>query len=357
MNKKILMSLSVIAIVAAIAIGGTIAYFSDTETSTGNTFTAGTIDIALSGKDDNELIPFKLEDMKPSETGITVMNITNKGTNPVNVFKKITNVVCTENGTNDAEDEYYLAVPGSDNWKISGVIQYDMKVEVYKTGETEPFWWQWIFHYPDAAPSISEIQNQEISLGMIPVDGKMVVTQSYHMRPETGNWAQSDKMTFNIEVKGEQLRGYVHLENKDQMGPTGETGEWYIKHDNIYGDLTYNMKGPEFVYDFTGKAPKGDTKYCLIYYADPWAGNHPGALIGCGMTDGGGNITLGGSVNLGIDLPALADANYPDGAKIWLVTASDYNSDTQATGPMTGWNPVNYLFETALITYDDTNTP
>lgn len=47
MNKKILISLSVIAVVAVIAIGGTIAYFSDTETSTGNTFMAGTLDLKV----------------------------------------------------------------------------------------------------------------------------------------------------------------------------------------------------------------------------------------------------------------------------------------------------------------------
>jgi len=40
----------VIAAVAAIAIGGTIAFFSDVETSTGNTFTAGTLDLKI----DNE---------------------------------------------------------------------------------------------------------------------------------------------------------------------------------------------------------------------------------------------------------------------------------------------------------------
>ena len=47
MNKKILISLSVIAAVAALAIGGTVAYFSDTETSAGNTFTAGTLDLSI----------------------------------------------------------------------------------------------------------------------------------------------------------------------------------------------------------------------------------------------------------------------------------------------------------------------
>jgi len=47
MSKKLILSLSIIGIVAAIVVGGTIAYFSDTETSTGNTFTAGAIDLTV----------------------------------------------------------------------------------------------------------------------------------------------------------------------------------------------------------------------------------------------------------------------------------------------------------------------
>jgi len=50
--KKILVSLSIIGVVAAIAIGGTIAYFSDTETSVGNTLTAGVLDLKI--RDQNE---------------------------------------------------------------------------------------------------------------------------------------------------------------------------------------------------------------------------------------------------------------------------------------------------------------
>jgi len=45
--RKILVSLSIIAVVAAIAVGGTVAYFSDVETSAGNTFTAGTLDLKI----------------------------------------------------------------------------------------------------------------------------------------------------------------------------------------------------------------------------------------------------------------------------------------------------------------------
>lgn len=48
--KKILISLSIIGVVATIAIGVTVALFSDTETSTGNIFVAGTMDLKVDHK-------------------------------------------------------------------------------------------------------------------------------------------------------------------------------------------------------------------------------------------------------------------------------------------------------------------
>ena len=45
--KKILISVSIIAAAAAVIVGATTAFFSDTETSTGNTFTAGAIDLKI----------------------------------------------------------------------------------------------------------------------------------------------------------------------------------------------------------------------------------------------------------------------------------------------------------------------
>jgi predicted ribosomally synthesized peptide with SipW-like signal peptide len=49
---RILKSLLVITAVAAIATGATSAYFSDTETSTGNTFTSGTLDLTVDNQND-----------------------------------------------------------------------------------------------------------------------------------------------------------------------------------------------------------------------------------------------------------------------------------------------------------------
>jgi len=122
MNKKILISLSVIAAVAAIAIGGTVAYFSDVETSTGNTFTAGSIDLKidntcyLNGKpvegctwgltDLTDQLFFKFKDLKPGDWGedTVSMHVYNNDAWACVTFKNLANDdnTCTE--PEDADD-------------------------------------------------------------------------------------------------------------------------------------------------------------------------------------------------------------------------------------------------------------
>ena len=64
---KITKSLLTISLVAALAIGGTMAYFSDTKTSTGNTFSSGTMDfrIARPGNTDHKI--FDVSNLKPGQ--------------------------------------------------------------------------------------------------------------------------------------------------------------------------------------------------------------------------------------------------------------------------------------------------
>ena len=90
------------------------------------------------------------------------------------------------------------------------------------------------------------------------------------------------------------------------------------------GVLAYCPAGPTFDYFFDGCGLAANTGYSLIYYADPWPGNYPGALIASGATDGDGYIHLAGSAELNMDLPHPDDAN--TGAKIWLVPSIDYDS-------------------------------
>lgn len=142
---------------------------------------------------------------------------------------------------------------------------------------------------------------------------------------------------------GKSNVGHLYLYQKD-------SSTWQIVPGGAWGKMTYNLAGPTFDYVFNGHKLSPNTGYSLIYYADPWPGNKPGALIANGTSNSDGNVNLVGSVELNTDLPNAADANYPGGAKIWLVLSSDYNS---ALTKMVGWTPTKYLFENNLITYDD----
>jgi hypothetical protein len=155
-------------------------------------------------------------------------------------------------------------------------------------------------------------------------------------------------MSFNIEVKGEQLTGTLQLENKDTSPNSNyPDGKYLILYnDNNYGTLTYKVTWPTFEYSFTGKA-KPSTDYVLIYYSDPWTTQTGSTDIGNGTTTAAGDITISGNVDIG-SLPKVGDANYPYGAKIWLVLKSDYDFTNHK---LTGWTPADYLFETGLITY------
>jgi len=61
---RIAKSLVTILAVAVIAVGATGAYFSDTETSTGNTFTSGTLDLNVDGGNTN-VVKFTAANLRP----------------------------------------------------------------------------------------------------------------------------------------------------------------------------------------------------------------------------------------------------------------------------------------------------
>ncbi len=147
MNKKLIISLSTIAAIAMIVIGATTAYFSNTETSTGNTFIAGAIDLKIDNEchlngrvcecGENRTPPcywdgipgignecdctwglsdldgeaiFNFADVKPGDDGEDTISL-HVDTNPAWVCAEVSNVTQYENGCNPPElkaeqDEY-----------------------------------------------------------------------------------------------------------------------------------------------------------------------------------------------------------------------------------------------------------
>lgn len=100
--KRILVSLFVMAVVGISAVGLTRAYFSDTETSTGNTFSAGTLDLKVDGAD--AVVPFTVSNLKPGETkGSQTYTLKNMGSLPGVVTLKVKNVTTNENNLIEPE--------------------------------------------------------------------------------------------------------------------------------------------------------------------------------------------------------------------------------------------------------------
>lgn len=108
-----LISGSVILAAAALIVGGTFAFFSDTETSNNNTFTAGAIDLTVTHTDSsngggcvfNQDVGgpvFNCTDVKPGDNGESTVKFKLES-NPAWACVLVNNVVDSENGCNEPE--------------------------------------------------------------------------------------------------------------------------------------------------------------------------------------------------------------------------------------------------------------
>lgn len=155
--KKILISVSIIGAVAAIVFGVTTAFFSDTETSTGNTFTAGAIDLKIDnhswyngvertdlGWDLDDLtghLFFNYEDLKPGDWGEDTVSIhvdDNDAWACVDIFIKKNDDMSSAEPELEAGDDLEVA---SDIWdgelaeELNFIFWVDDGDNVLETGE------------------------------------------------------------------------------------------------------------------------------------------------------------------------------------------------------------------------------
>ncbi|MEA2006698.1 MAG: TasA family protein [Patescibacteria group bacterium] len=356
--KKIVKSLSIITAVAAIVIGGTVAYFSDTETSVGNTFTAGTIDIDIDGENP-WTSNYNIGDLKPGEVGYINFRINNVGENPVDVSKRLYGFSSTDI-TDDSNVTGYDCSQLDSNWNytassepecvkengsqvnnVESQILYDLSVEVYNGTDPDPIFWQAIYE-AEASETLDAIYddgNNSVALGMIPVGGHMLVTQSYHFDYNAGNEYQGDGMMFNMEIYGKQLTGADGYASVDLENKSGAPDWDVILGDGIEGTLNYKTQGPEFDFRFTGKVRTAG-EYHLLYVGP--SNDYP-------CTD---SVVLGTS-NFTTTTPSTITGQVKTGTitngKIWLIPTSSYSGSV-----MGSWPEADILFETGLIWYNET---
>ena len=340
--KKIILSVLTIALVSSVAYGATRAYFTDEETKTGNTFSAGTIDIAVDGTNPwTRKEGYILEDMKPSQTDYIEFVVHNVGTNPVNLYKTLDNFE-TLGGLEsepEKEAENEEEVDDVDDW-----INYDLKVELYDVDPTEnpndqPVWWENI--YTDGMGhdiKLGILEDRPMYLGMIPEGKWMKVYQSYHMVPETGNEYQGDQLTFDIVLTAEQLGVHaLRLENKVEVAGQSYTMWW----DTTYADLTYKVKDHKFDYTLSVNDQANGSYDLVAWEGYPsWTWGPPTVTVLANVTVSGDDPVVSGSVELDQDLT---------NAKAWLIQGTT----TPGTTRVLPWPLPNALYETGLMDYYD----
>jgi|GEM_PF-495361 len=356
--KKIIISLSIIAVVATVAVGATRSYFSDTETSTNNIIQTGTVDIDIDGQNP-WTGKFDWGNMQPGDSKEFTFNIKNVGTYPVRVWQILKNITTAENGITEPEQNWYDTNLVTAKNDLDSAFDVEMNINGQMVVNKE------------ASFSLAEVKDYYLNLmkldygdgvlkggndGILDPGETVNVEHKYYFNPaKAGNWAQSDKMSFDIEILAQQVETSEPLKLMDFVDNKYNSNAWTNTRDGILGLLKYESIGQNFNYNFVGKKlPAGN--YKLIYYPDPWASPKTVFLLSNNLTSDG-TILNSGTVNfnLGINLPDNSDLNYGHGGKVWLVPNS------VLAGNQLTWSPDNnkWLFDNwpGLINYTKGETP
>jgi len=266
--KKILLSVSVIAVVAAVVLGVTTAFFSDTETSTGNTFTAGSLDLKIDSQAKyngqtvpastwalKDLVPtsdkfFNFSDIKPGDDGENTISVhvdNNDAWGCFYIYPKLdADVTCTEPELNEEVN----CAPTADGeldenikfriWTDDGDNVYEGGSETYITRCNTSEW----CHFSDINPA-----GEVWPLGVLTGGATSFYGIEWNLPTTTTNIVQTDTWTADVVFSVVQRRNndtykcpkpsqtptmnIQNLENKD--------GQWnIIAGDGIAGTITYS---------------------------------------------------------------------------------------------------------------------
>lgn len=193
--KKILTSVLTIALVVTIVGGATIANFFDTETSNGNTFTAGSLDLKLDGGDTN-VVKFTVANMQPGYQPHGSYNLANVGS--LNGFLDIENIVVSsfENGCVEPETQagdITCDSPGAGQGELQNVLNLRLFVDYGKDGWIDAGDKVFFNGKMSTLPASFDL-NEALNAG---ADFNIVALVDWWSTPED-NLAQGDSVTLDM---------------------------------------------------------------------------------------------------------------------------------------------------------------
>jgi len=239
--KKMILSGGMLVFAAAVVVGGTGAFFSDTETSTGNVFTAGSVDITIdnlvhdyySDGEQNpgpkpiftrEGISFTLDDLKPLDYGDVEYTLGND-TNDAIVCVMVEETGNAENGRIDPERE-------------AGDTTGSLTNTDAGLGELQDFM---SFDFDGQNGALADIAGQWFSVGDLDSGNTLGAAVGYCFgdynndggcvetsNPTDVNVAQTDSMTADIIFKAVQKRN----------NPDFSCDDWNEEHAPVVTSVT-----------------------------------------------------------------------------------------------------------------------
>jgi spore coat-associated protein N len=197
-KKTLLLSIIVVGIAATMLGAGTLAYFSASQTSGTNLFTAGTIAMSVNGQDPwTGTFNATLQDLKPCMKGWGNVTLQNTGTNPMDVWLIISSVT-TAGGLHPSSE--LVEDPSDTINHIDNVTIYDLVVNGTEIiSDTAGY----TISANATVPTIG-VKDNYVWLGNLTAGSQMTVNQSFKLNCTTTNWAQGDNMTFVVTFYGQQ---------------------------------------------------------------------------------------------------------------------------------------------------------
>jgi predicted ribosomally synthesized peptide with SipW-like signal peptide len=198
--SKILLSLMMIVLVCALIGGGIYAYFSDTETSTGNTFTAGTLDLNLDGGNTN-VVKFAVGDIAPGSSGNGTWTVTNVGS--IDGYLDLESVGITEGVGTSTDPELADEPTHADTTQLGNYLMTHLFVDTNNNGtwdseETDIFGTN---ASPAAITNIASSYDLNLSLTH---GSTNYITLAWSVPGATDNRIQGDNVTLSMTFELQQ---------------------------------------------------------------------------------------------------------------------------------------------------------
>jgi len=218
-----------------------------------------------------ETIAPVISGLNPGETVHIIIKIPNSYVRDVNAWIRLKNIDCSDNGIVEPEKDWY-DLYGVRN-DIDKAITFGLWID--RDGDTGSCSAQDTLVIDEEEGRHMADVEETISLGRIPAGSSIVVVSSYHMDEETENWAQSDTMTFDIELTRAEVEpgpSYtMGSSNKKPVADAGTDQTVYVDETVIFdGSGSYDPDGSIMSWSWSfGDGEKASGETASHTYSDP----------------------------------------------------------------------------------------